>query len=346
MKKLSVILAVFIFTSVCLAAPEQANYAVDYSKVDNWLSLPARVDKKVDIFYLYPTAYHKANSTDPNIGAINNAIMRKTAELAFQRQATAFGPVGNIYAPYYRQVDTASILSLPLNEQDRLLSGVIKSDVFTAFEYYIQHYNHGRPFILAGHSQGSNMLLYLLAEYMSKHPAVYQRMIAAYVIGYSVTKEYLAKNPHLKFAAGANDTGVIISYNTEAPTIEGDNPVIRPGALAINPINWRRDETLATADANLGSIMLKRDGSVVLNEAGGYQRVINYADARVDLTRGALICSTADVESLAPGNGMFGKGVFHVFDYAFYYYNIRKNAANRVDHYRLSQVFNPPGAES
>ena len=31
-------------------------------------------------------------------------------------------------------------------------------------------------------------------------------MIAAYVIGYSVTKDYLAQNTHLKFAAGAGDT--------------------------------------------------------------------------------------------------------------------------------------------
>lgn len=44
-------------------------------------------------------------------------------------------------------------------------------------------------------------------------------MIATCVIGYSITPEYLAKNPHLKFAKEAKDTGVIISYNTEAPQV-------------------------------------------------------------------------------------------------------------------------------
>lgn len=33
----------------------------------------------------------------------------------------------------------------------------------------------------------------ILAEYMKEHPDLYKRMIAAYVIGYSVTGAYLAQ---------------------------------------------------------------------------------------------------------------------------------------------------------
>ena len=78
-------------------------------------------------------------------------------------------------------------------------------------------------------------------------------MIAAYAIGYSITAEYLAKNPHLKFAEGPNDTGVIIAYNTEAPQIEGPNLMVTLGAISINPITWTREETLATANESLGA---------------------------------------------------------------------------------------------
>jgi hypothetical protein len=46
------------------------------------------------------------------------------------------------------------------------------------------------------------------------------------LLGYSITDDYLAENPHLKFASGSGDTGVIISYNTEAPVIEGSNGVV------------------------------------------------------------------------------------------------------------------------
>ncbi len=73
--------------------------------------------------------------------------------------------------------------------------------------------------------------------------------------------------------------------------------------------------------------MLNPDGSVVLDENGEFKRVMNFADATVDSEQGALICSTVDVDTWARGNEVFPKGVFHSFDYPFYYYNIRENAA-------------------
>jgi len=243
--------------------------------------------------------------------------------MAFSVQATAFETAGNIYAPYYRQDDAAYALSLSSEDLDKLVGGIPKTDAIAAFDYYIKNFNNGRPFILAGHSQGSNVMVYLLSEYMKEHPEVYARMIAAYVIGYSVTGEYLAKNPHLKFAEGPNDTGVIISYNTEAPNVVA-NPMVLPGAIAINPITWTREETLATAAQNLGSIVISTEREILSNNAK------DFADARVDKARGVVICSTVDVQKFAPGNPVFGRGVFHSFDIPFYYYNLRENAENRT----------------
>ena len=59
----------------------------------------------------------------------------------------------------------------------------------------------------------------------------------------------------------------------------------------------------------------------------------HYADAQVSLARGVLICSTVDVNKLSPGNKVFPKGVYHHYDYLFYYYNLRENAANRTAQY-------------
>lgn len=305
--------------------------ATDYASTNHWLYLPSATDLPVDVFYLYPTAYSKEADSDPDICKIDNSTMCTNAQSAFDRQATAFETVGNIYAPYYRQADAACCLSLSEEDKDKLLSGEPKSDVIAAFDYYIKHYNDGRPFILAGHSQGSNMLLYLLSDYMKENPEVYGRMIAAYVIGYSVTGDYLAQNPHLKFAEGADDTGVIISYNTQASTIDGKNPVILDGALVINPITWTRSDTTADASENLGSILLNPDGSVVKDENGDFKQVMDFADATIDSENGVLICSTVDVDTWAPGNAVFPKGVFHSFDYPFYYYNIRENATVRAE---------------
>ncbi len=327
------IVALFIVALACyffLSNDKAVNRATDYSKSEHWLSLPESADKKVDVFYLYPTAWQKVAQSDPNICNIDNPIMLKGSKLAFDRQATIFNDVANIYAPYYRQADALYTLSLPLAEQDKVVGGIPREDAFAAFDYYIKNFNKGRPFMLAGHSQGSNLLVYLLSDYMKKNPDVYKRMIAAYVIGYSVTDSYLKANPHLKFADGSSDTGVIISYNTEAPVIGKKNPVVLPGALAINPVTWTREETLAKATENAGSIILDKTGAVTLGADGKFLSVKNYADARVDKVKGVLVCSVADESKMQLG---FGPGIYHSYDYPFYYFNLKENVAKRVESY-------------
>ena len=254
--------------------------------------------------------------------------MMSNAKLAYDRQATAFETVGNIYAPYYRQDNLSSV------NREEIIAGIPTTDATAAFDYYIKHYNNGRPFILVGHSQGSDVMSNILSGYLKEHPDVYQRMVAAYVIGFTVTDDYLKANPHLKFTVGPDDTGVIVSYNTEAPTVlPPGNPVVTAGSLTINPINWKTDETLATAAENLGSIALNMDGSAVRNVEGKIEPVMNFADAQIDLTKGVLICSTVNVDLYSPGSATFGQGVYHPFDIPFYYFNLRENAENRTNKY-------------
>jgi hypothetical protein len=323
-------LAFFSCSNDPVSTGDSTIIATDYSKPEHWLSLPANVSKEVDVFYLYPTAWQKA-AGDSNICNIDNPSMLVLSDLALKRQATAFNTVANIYAPYYRQLDIFYYISLSPQERIQAVAGIPTKDAIAAFDYYIRNYNNGRPFILAGHSQGSIVLTNLLATYMKENPQVYSRMIAAYVIGYSVTNDFLVQNPHLKFANGPDDTGVIISYNTEASTVSAPgNPVVLPGALSINPITWTRSGESASADRNLGSIVLNPNGTVA---AGIPTPVMNFADAKVDVARGVVVCTTVDVNIWSPGNAVFGKGVFHSFDYPFYYYNIRQNATNRTNKY-------------
>ncbi len=172
--------------------------AIDYSVPAHWLSVPATIDKPVDVFYLYPTAWSNSNP-NPQICAIDEPSMLAQAPAAYARTATAFETVGNIFAPYYRQDNSSAV--------DRLnvIAGTPTSDATAAFDYYIRHYNNGRPFILLGHSQGSDVLSNLLAGYLKDNPAIYSRMIAAYIIGFPITPAYLARNPHLKFAQGPDE---------------------------------------------------------------------------------------------------------------------------------------------
>ncbi|MEI8185441.1 MAG: DUF3089 domain-containing protein [Chlorobiaceae bacterium] len=297
----------------------------DYSIADHWLSLPAPV-KDVDVFYIYPAAWIKTDKSDPDICELNNASMLEGTRNLYAWQASAFEPVGNIYAPYYRQADAGYIVSLHDNERLKCTDGIPAHDVIAAFDYYIRHFNNGRPFILAGHSEGTMVMLTLL-PHIVRDPAVYKRMIAAYAIGYPVTQDYMDNNPSLKFAEGPNDTGVIISFNTQSPNLPpGGNPIlVSKPALVINPITWTRSETPAAATEGLGSFMPDN------HQIRQFSKVPHYADARVDKANGVVICSTADETEIYNLLPSWPKGAYHVFDYALYYYNIRQNAANRTN---------------
>ncbi len=315
--------SLILSASACEKEEDTEQKTIDYSRSKYWLSFPADL-QKADVFYVYPTAWQRT-SADGNICSIDNASMLRGSLSAFRRQASLFSGIANVYAPYYRQADAGYVLSLPEQERWNFIAGTPSRDVIAAFDYYIKNFNEGRPFILAGHSQGANILLFILSEYMKDHPDVYSRMIAAYVIGYPVTQEFLDEYPFLKFAEGPDDTGVIISYNTQAPDVaEGANPVVSTiVGLVINPVSWTRGEETAPASQSLGSLGLDSSLNLV--------KVEHFADARIDAAKGVLICSTADEDALMPLTSAFGRGVYHSFDYPFYYYDLQANAANRIN---------------
>ena len=141
----------------------------------------------------------------------------------------------NYYSPYYRQCSLQSFMSDSLTTA-RLPLAV--GDVRRAFQYYLEHLNGGRPFILAGFSQGALIMLELLKEMDDR---TFGRMIAAYALGVTITE----KHPRIVPATGADDTGVTICYNSvrEATcTMRG----WERSDVAINPVNWRTDSTSAT----------------------------------------------------------------------------------------------------
>ena len=210
-------------------------------------------------------------------------------------------------------------------------------DITAALDYYFENCNDGRPFIIAGHSQGSAMVLLLLRTYFKDHPDYYARMVAAYAIGYSVTDEYLAANPHLKFATGECDTGVIIAYNTEGPVnveTNAHNVVVLPHTRSINPLNWKLDETYAPASLNLGSIVLDVEtGEPAIKDIG--------ADAQINLARGVVVThaelAPTSAEIAKAGAEFFGPDGRHAYDYMYYYNNIKANAAKRVAAYMVNK---------
>lgn len=294
----------------------------DYSKEENWLNIP-EITHEVDTFYIYPTCYIDESKDAKPICDIDNKQMQEKAKPIYENQATVYEESTNVFAPFYRQSNIYEVAYLSNEELEEYQTQEQRTDVYAALDYYFENYNEGRPFIIAGHSQGSIMTKIVLGEYMQAHPEYYERMVAAYPIGYCITKDWLKEHPYLKFAQEADDTGVIVSWNTEAKgNKDQHNIVVAPNAISINPINWKRDDTYAGFEENLGSRIMNK-------ETGAYEIVKGVADAQVDPERGVVICTTEDVE-YAPAY-LFGPESLHSHDYDFYYENLRENVKTRVE---------------
>jgi len=225
----------------------------DYSKGRNWMIRQDNGDAPVDVFYLYPTAVSIKCQT--NVSEVDQ-FMRFAALGNFERGPSLFDGFCNIFAPYYRQLSAKSIVEdkCAVAFYDHIYNSEVRTDAYAALDYYFEHYNNGKPFILASHSQGSATMLQVLREYMKLHPDYYERMIVAYVLGMTVSKEFHERNPHIKFAEGELDLGVVVSWNIEGPNATMPNfPVLPDAYTCINPLNWKTDGTYAPIELNKGS---------------------------------------------------------------------------------------------
>lgn len=87
--------------------------------------------------------------------------------------------------------------------------------------------------------------------------------------------------------------------------------MIRDGALCINPINWKRDGTYAPVEDNLGSL--------VKHAECDHEHVPGLGDARVDVERGSVICSTASGFYIdTKQTDLFGPASLHNMDYGMF----------------------------
>lgn len=312
MFRISVLLIVgqFVLTGCTPSAP-------DYAMNVCWVAKPKTIDKPVDVFFVYPTIYDE--KTPKNMD-IHRTDLRDRAKYVIAAQASVFTSSTNVFAPYYRQMTMAELaVNKDTYADPAFKTGV--GDVLRAFEYYLKNLNRDRPFILAGHSQGSMVLIDLMRKRFDD-PVLQKRLVAAYLIGYSVTQDDLKKYPCLKPARASDDTGVIISFNTQAPGATG-SPVLLPGAICINPLNWKIDETPAEASLNIGAVFFDEATHAIGRETP------HYTAARIEASSGALV--TTPPESLDIGS--FPKGVYHRYDYAFWYRNLQENVAERTKAY-------------
>ncbi|MBR0136504.1 MAG: DUF3089 domain-containing protein, partial [Clostridia bacterium] len=311
-----------IYADGITRAPEQYHEsetyaALDYSTTDNWAYFEMGEDKAVDVFLICPTVDTKSvtNSFDLNEKLKGRFIS------ALDMEKGIYEETGRLFSPYYRQM-SINAYNLPEAEREKAKQ-IAYDDVSAAFRWYLDNKNDGRGIILAGFSQGGEMCLELLKEYYGgdseESLALRDRLVAVYSIGWSVTEEMTEAYPQIVPAAGETDVGTVISFDCEDGNVT-ETIIIPAGmkALSINPLNWKTDGTPADRSLNLGAVM-QTDAEPVPALCGAYIG-----------SRGELIVTDITAADYPPGLDIFPEGAYHLYDYMFFFTNLKKNVAART----------------
>jgi hypothetical protein len=209
----------------------------------------AQHNPSIDCFYVYPTV------SDETTGNSDLKIQNTERSIALY-QVARYSQYCKVYAPMYRQV-TLGGAGLPGSSasttQANPALGV--SDVEQALKTYLTKYNHGRGFVLIGHSQGSGVLEAVIAKMVDPKPAVRKLMLSAILMGGNV----LVKGnsgiggdfKHVPACRGNTQLGCVIAFSTFDQPAPSDSLFGRVGTLALGPKPAKGDEVLCTNPANL-----------------------------------------------------------------------------------------------
>ncbi|MCB2376104.1 DUF3089 domain-containing protein [Hymenobacter sp. BT635] len=303
----------------------------DYAQPDNWAALPTRRDSAdlvplgqglrdnqpqalADVFYVHPTTYYKSFSWNADLA--DERLNRFTDNSTIRKQATVYNAAARVYAPRYRQATLYSFFDEKTPNGKEALN-LAYSDVKAAFQYYLAHYNQGRPIIIAGHSQGTFHATRLLHEFFDNDPKLRKQLVVAYLIGFKVkTDEYQTLRP----CQDSTQTGCYVGWNS----VEWGNEYPPfAGGLATNPLTWTLDTAAAPAHLNKGGVPLsfaRIDTAVVGTKVHNGLLWINVPKP-IGYPR-----------FLLPGQPQL-RHSFHIADYALFYLNLRRNAVARVQAY-------------
>jgi hypothetical protein len=327
------------------AAPPAKN---DYSIASNWLCLPGHEDacsanedativaangrltsekfraaKKapIDCFYVYPTV-----SRDPTV---NSDMLPGAEEMGvIAQQFARFASVCTTYAPLYRQFTLTALAARmsgkPMATPADPMLGY--HDVVDAWNYYLEHYNHGRGVVLIGHSQGSGVLNALIKNEIDGKP-VQKQLVLAILGGTRLQvppgKDVGGDFQHVALCHSDTDVGCVIAFasfranvpppansrfgKSEGPGLEA--ACVNPAALgggsgavhaylaasgrafgaSVEPKPWAADKTVLTPFVSLPGMLT---AECARNDVGTYLAITvngDPADARVDDIPGDVV---------------------------------------------------------
>ena len=330
MKKMQMLMAVLLTLALLFPAAALAEEpaAPDYGDGLCWAYRESEAsDKPVDVFFVTPTVYGgKEGSYSMPLDSVKHRVKFVSAA---DMEKGIYDDSARFFAPYYRQYGM-TVGQLSREERERL-ENLAFSDLKAAFETYMAEDNGGRPILLAGFSQGAQHAIRLVKECFET-PERQAQLVACYAVGWPITQEELDTYPWLRRAEREDDVGVVISFDCEAENITG-SVIIPEGvrSLSINPLNWKTDGTPAGKELNLGACFPDIDGNIK-------EEIPAFTGAYIDDVRGALKVTDATAEEYPANLFFLEDGMFHIYDYQFFYRNLEKNVQTRIDAFLAQQA--------
>jgi hypothetical protein len=300
---------------------------IDYSKLENWAAHPDKNDPSdsvpeplipgsikdtgVDVFFLHPTTLTSARDKKWNGDIHDSALNAKTDASTILFQASAFNEC-RVFAPRYRQAHIRAYYSRDtVSARDAF--DLAYGDLKAAFQYYLDHYNHGRPIIIASHSQGTSHAKRLLKEFFENGP-LKDRLVAAYIIGMAIPGDYFTGLPT---CADSTSTGCVIGWRTYKRGTE-PHSVQEEGSpsLVVNPLTWTTTDEYAPRSLNRGAVLTK------------FNKLFPaITDAQI---HGGILWVH---RPHFPGSFLIRTSNYHIGDINLFYLNIRDNVRTRIRYF-------------
>lgn len=306
----------------------------DYSNLEYWAASPFKEDfadrtpepqlKDIqdsaiaDVFFLHPTTYtNERGNNEWNAAFDNKKLNKKTDETTILFQASVFNGAGRIFAPRYRQAH----IFVFYNKNDKKKKIAERAldfayqDIKSAFEYYLEHHNNGRPIIIASHSQGTIHAITLIKDFFEGKPLMDQ-LVVAYLIGMPVRETTFEELPPCE------DEKDIQCFNTWRSYQRGYLPKWteeNSNIVVTNPLSWSRDTSYVSKDENKGTLLTKFNKGLFpdISDAQIYEDHLWVSKPKF------------------PGSIFITFKNYHIADYNLYYGNIRENAASRVEQFMI-----------
>lgn len=327
--------------------------APDYSQLYYWAasphkhdpadSLPAFLkseqrDSTADVFFIHPTTFatgihSEADATQPTTERVNLMTDLKTSawnadlsDTALNRltdlrpilyQASVFNASCRVFAPRYRQASLKAFF-VRNSPGAQAAFDLAYSDVRKAFQYYLEHDNHGRPIIIASHSQGSLHAIRLLQEFFDGKP-LQKQLICGYIIGYQIEKKAFQKLP---IGNSPTATGCVVGWRSYQegelpPAIEAENG----NSVCVNPLTWTTTSQWASRELHQGALrsfteLLPRSISAGIEPQSAilWVRLPDGMDERAKRLKN-----------------------LHVLDYNLFWMNIRTNVRQRIEAFQKTK---------